>query len=193
MELTATLALVVSTAAALFTWATASEQRKTRIDDKFPYIVVRSRKRQRASDTIDELRLVNVGRGPAFITKFVVKGLDMLDGIHSYTDGDHTDEIDRVIGPEIGNPDLQCWFAWGTPQDIRADSPRPEKVSIGIAYKDIGGRLFRSGIINGKPVWDPPLDFSHTRFCLWTQKFCGKEETEESVNRLRAFLGTTIV
>ncbi len=185
MDLIAVLALAVSSAAAFFTWGAVSEQRKTRMDDKFPYMVVRSRKNH--DTNVDELRLVNAGRGPAFITKFVVKGLDRLDGQHEYKDGDHTDGIDRIIGPEIGNPDLQCWFAWGTPHHLRSG-----EVSIGIAYKDIGGRLFRSGIIDVKPVWDPPSEYSQTRLRLLMQKFCGKEETEESVNRLRAFLGMAV-
>jgi hypothetical protein len=181
------------------------------MDDKFPCMVVRSRKRTKTNALgqeveSDELRLVNVGRGPAFITKFKVKGLDKIcpakddNGedmrnekgeiiYRDYEDGDHTDGIDKVIGPDVGDPDLQCWFAWGTPHDLRVDSPRPEKVSIGIAYKDIGGREFRSGIIDGKPVWDPPLEFSHTRLCIWLQNYCGKEEPEELVKRLRAFLG----
>ena len=86
-------------AAALYTWVVSGEQRKTRLDDKFPCMVVRCR--NNPATKVDELRLVNAGRGPAFITKFVVKGLDKLDGIHRYVDGDHIDGIDRVIGPEM--------------------------------------------------------------------------------------------
>lgn len=186
--------------AAFYAGVTSSEQRKTRMDDKFPCMVVRSRKNP--DSKVDEIRLVNVGRGPAFMTKFVVKGLDKIyprkddqgepilndkgeKTCHDYPDGNHIDEIDRVIGPETGNPDLQCWFAWGTPENLRS-----EKVSIGITYNDVGGREFKSGIIKGKPVWNPPPEFSHSRLCLWLQKFCGKEEASESVKALRTFLAS---
>jgi len=180
--MTAMLALIVSIAVAFLTWVMYREQRQTRMDDKFPCIIVRSRKNPDTS--VDELRLVNAGRGPAFITRFVVKGLDKLDGKHEYKDGDHTDEIDRVIGPDMGNLDLQCWFAWGTPANLRS-----EKVSIGIAYKDTGDRIFESGIIKGKPVWDPPPEFSDSKLCVRLQRLCGKEETSEPVKELRIFLG----
>jgi hypothetical protein len=169
--------------AAFYTWITAREQRKTRRDDKFPYLVVRSiRTEQRAHF----LGLVNVGRGPAFITMFITKGLSELhsnSGIRFAKDGDHTHEIDRVIGPGVANLDFLSWFAYGKPENLRS-----EEVSIGMEYKDIGGRVFRSGIIKGKPVWDPPLEFRHTKFSLWVQKLRGKEEEAEGVKELRAFL-----
>lgn len=182
--MTAILALIVSIVVAFLTWVIYREQCQTRMDDKFPYMVVRSRKNP--DTNVDELRLVNAGRGPAFITRFVVKGLDKLDGAHEYKDGDHTDQIDRVIGPDMGNLDLQCWFAWGTPANLRS-----EKVSVGIAYKDIAGRIFESGIIRGKPVWGPPPEFSYTRMCMWLQWLCGKDGTSDSVKELRRFLDMT--
>jgi hypothetical protein len=173
--------------AVIYTGITAREQRKTRRDDKFPYMVVRSIEK-RTGDGLrtgnHELRLVNLGRGPAFITMFRMKGLSKSSRNEKIAqDGDHTHMIDRVIGPEVGNPDLQCWFAHGTPDVLRR-----EEVSIGLEYKDIGNRVFRSGIINGKPVWDHPLEFSHTKFSLWLQKLRGKEEQVEGVKELREFL-----
>jgi len=169
--------------AAIYTGITANEQRKTRRDDKFPYMVVRSIK---VESNEWELRLVNLGRGPAFVTTFKTEGLGELPlnkPRNIAQDGYHTHEIDRVIGPEVGNPDLECMFAYGSPKVLR----KPE-VSIGIEYKDIGGRVFRSGIIKGKPVWDPPLEFRHTKFSLWAHKLRGKEEEAEGVKELRAFL-----
>ena len=122
------------------------EQRKSRTDDKFPCIVLRSRlnpsRPTTQESTPDEwkLRLVNVGRGPAFIEYFETKGLPC------YVDGVHTDGIDRVIGPDTGDPDLQVDFANGTPDHLRL-----RKVIVVIRYRDIEGNLFESNLIDGKP------------------------------------------
>lgn len=179
MEVLATIASIISVVALTASIMTmhyqrvsSNEQRRTRLDDKFPCIVVRSRKNR----SIYEVRLVNIGKGPAFITQFEVKGLDRLHSDHEYKDGDHTDEIDRALGPEVGDPALQCWFAWGSPKQLRA-----ETVSIGIAYTDIEHREFRSGIIRGKPVWKPPQDFYNSDY----------ERTKEEmdlIEELRVFL-----
>lgn len=166
MDTIALGAAIGTIAAAIYAGVAASEQRRTRMDDKFPCMVVGSR-------NDDELRLVNIGRGPAFITQFAVEKLDELVAGKKYEDGDKTIYIDRVIGPEVGDPALQCHFAWGGAKDIREDSPRPEKVSIGIAYEDIGGRLFRSGIIRGTPVWYPPQEFRRSALDIWVQNIFG--------------------
>jgi len=159
---------IVAISALAYTGITAwliLDQRESRLDDKFPCVSVRSRKNSDTED--DEIRLVNVGRGPAFITKFLVEGLHKISPTkkqgkiihddkgeiiyHDYPDGDYTGKIDKVLGPEIGNPDLQCWFAWGTPEDLRS-----KKVTITIHYRDLAGRLFESGIDKGEPYYKPP-------------------------------------
>jgi hypothetical protein len=167
-----------------FTGWMVIEHRRTRVNDKFPCLVVRSRLNMDTRE--NEARLVNVGRGPALITKLVTGGLDKLQGFHEYKDGDHTHEIDRIIGPEIGNPDLQCWFAYGSPADLRKKT-----VSIGIEYKDMGGRIFRSGIIHGIPVWETPPEFTFTTICLWLhEKFCKGQGNIKHVSDLQIFLNS---
>jgi len=168
----ATVSAIGALTAAIYTAITAREQQKTRRDDKFPCVVVRSIKTEQKRHF---LALANVGRGPAFVTMFMTKGLSELgshSGLKFAKDGNHTHEMDRVIGPGEANLDFLSWFAYGNPDDLRS-----KEVSIGIEYKDIGGRVFRSGIINGKPVWDPPLDF-----------LCGDKEEAEGVRELREFL-----
>ena len=142
---------VVAISTTVYTGITAwliFEQRKSRIEDKFPCIVMRSRlnpSRMTAHGaTADEwkLRLVNIGRGPAFIEHFETKGLP------HYADGTHTDDIDKVIGPDVGDPDLQVDFADGTPTDLR----RPGAVVL-IRYRDIAGNVFESRLVAGKPEY----------------------------------------
>jgi hypothetical protein len=103
--------------------------------------------------------------------------------VPEYTDKDHVDDIDRVIGPEVGDPDLQCHFAYGASCDLRK-----EDLSIGIEYEDTGGRVFRSGIIRGKPVWDPPPEFRLSWLAIQRQKIRGQGEVSDLVKELRAFL-----
>lgn len=189
MDTIALGAAIGTIAAAIYAGVAANEQRRTRMDDKFPCMVVRSRDvgpidhKYAKIVATQQLRLVNVGRGPAFITKFRIRN------VTGHKDGDHTIHIDRVIGPEVGDPALQCHFAWGTPQDIREDSNKPDKVSIGICYEDTGGRIFRSGIIRGTPVWDPPPEFRLSWFAIQRQRICRKEiEVSDLVKELRAFL-----
>jgi F0F1-type ATP synthase membrane subunit c/vacuolar-type H+-ATPase subunit K len=126
------------------------EQRESQLNDKFPCIVVRSR----LMPTLPEhsgaggwtLRLVNVGRGPAFIESFETTGLP-----------GRTDDVDKVIGPDIGDPYSQVQFAHGYPADLT--SP---KVTIIIRYHDIVGRGFESGIMEGKPFFHSPKGFCGT-------------------------------
>jgi len=128
-------------------------QRKSRLDDKFPCIVVRSRFSPLATDKKEwTIRLVNISRGPAFIEYFHTIGL----GACSRKDGDNTDDIDKVIGPDMGDPDLQVAFAMGHPERLRS----PE-VKIVIHYRDIAGRLFKSRLIAGKPEYERPPWYGH--------------------------------
>lgn len=145
---------IVAISTVVYTGITAwliFEQRKSRTDDKFPCVVVRSRMTQSRPTahgaTADEwkLRLVNVGRGPAFIEYFETKGLPQ------YADGDHSRDIDKVIGPDVGDPDLQVDFADGTPDHLRLP-----KVTIVIHYRDIAGNLFKSRLTAGKPEYERP-------------------------------------
>lgn len=142
---------VVAVSTVVYTGITAwliFEQRRSRVEDKFPCIVVRARlnpsRVTALGVTTDEwkLRLVNVGRGPAFIEHFETAGLP------HYVDGVHTDAIDKVVGPDVGDPDLQVDFADGTPDDLR----RPG-VRILVKYRDIAGNLFESILIGGKPSY----------------------------------------
>jgi hypothetical protein len=169
--------------------------RKNGTNDKFPCIVVRTRKNAFTEDSkrkdeskedssIDNnkkapseeeksqrqwgIRLLNIGRGPAFIQHFVTEGLTRgkpPDDWFRYSDGIHTQDIDKVIGPEVGDPNLQVHFAYGDSEFLRSD-----KVSIGIIYNDIAGRQFKSGIIKRNPVWDPPPEFFHLKLSLWLRK-----------------------
>ena len=91
------------------------------------------------------LRLVNIGRGPAFIEYFHTTGL------HHYDSGNHANDIDKVIGPDVGDPDLQVEFAAGSPADLRLPG-----VEIVIRYRDMAGRLFESRIREGIPYYEPP-------------------------------------
>ncbi len=121
------------------------QQRRSRLDDKLPCVVVRARLNPSRSgqwgQTPDEwkLRLINIGVGPAFIEQFETKGLSALK------DGDHTQDIDRVIGADSGDPDQQVDFANGTPLDLRKSGTH-----ITIRYKDIAGRRFETQFHAGR-------------------------------------------
>ena len=142
----------------LFTGGIILQQRKSRLDDKLPCIVVRARMNPsrlvQGGRTRDEwkLRLINIGVGPAFIEHFETKGLPSL------VDGDHTQVIDRVVGAEVGDPDQQVDFADGTPDDIRR-----EGTQFVIRYKDIAGRSFETRIVAGQTEF--------VRCCNWLK--CG--------------------
>jgi hypothetical protein len=124
------------------------DQQESRLGDKFLSIVVRAREDPcRQPGATGEIRLVNVGRGPAFIEHFHVTGLS--DG--SRPDGNHSDDIDRAIGPDVGDPRLQVAFALCRPEVLR----QPD-VTIIIRYHDIARRVFTSGIRNGQPFYEPP-------------------------------------
>jgi hypothetical protein len=85
------------------------------------------------------LRLINIGRGPAFIEHFETHGL------RGYPDGIHTNDIDTVIGPDVGDPGQQIEFAGGVPADLRQ-----REVRIIIRYRDIADRQFETEFINGR-------------------------------------------
>ncbi len=126
------------------------EQRESQLNDKFPCIVVRSRHVVHVSGVTPTTyewkpRLVNIGRGPAFIEYFETTGLEP-----HYKNGVHTDEIDKVIGPNVGDPDLEIPFANGTPEVLRRS-----EVTIVVRYHDIAGRVFTSGIREGNPFYEP--------------------------------------
>jgi hypothetical protein len=144
--------VVAAIAAGVYAFLTnrlLSEQRASRLDDKFPYISVRAREDlSRPPGATWEIRLVNIGRGPAFIEYFETTGLP------SYPDGVHTGDIDKVIGPDVGDPHLQVAFALGPPANLRLPS-----LTIVIRYRDIAGRVFTSGITAGEPVFEPPEGF----------------------------------
>jgi hypothetical protein len=141
-------AVVAAGVYAFLTYRLLSEQQRSWIDDKFPCIVVRAREdRSRQPGGTWEIRLVNIGRGPAFIEYFHTTGLSG----GSCPDGDHTRSIDKVIGPDVGDPHLQVAFALGPPATLRLPS-----VTIIIRYRDIAGRPFESGIIAGEPFFIPP-------------------------------------
>jgi hypothetical protein len=133
------------------------EQRRSRIDDKFPCVVVRSLRmpvvRQDGSASNQRtLRLINIGRGPAFIEHFSTTGL----GNYGPDDGDNTHKIDKVIGPDTGDPYLHVEFAEGS----RSVLQQPN-VEIVIRYHDVAGRLFKSGITAGKPWYERPPWYGH--------------------------------
>jgi hypothetical protein len=141
---------IVAISALAYTVMTALlilEQRRSRIDDKFPCIVVRSIRmpvvrKDGSAGREWTLRLVNVGRGPAFIDSFRTEGLRN----YGPNDGDNTAKIDKVIGPDMGDPYLHVEFAEGSPTVLQRSD-----VKIVINYRDIAGRLFESGIREGKP------------------------------------------
>jgi hypothetical protein len=130
---------------AFLTYRLLSEHQKSQLNDKFPCVVVRAR-RNPFTNTL-EIGLVNVGRGPAFIQSFDTNGLSHL----RCSDGDHTDDIDNVIGPNAGNPDLQVVFAYGESKPITAPD-----VTVVIHYRDIAGRLFKSRFVAGKLDYERP-------------------------------------
>jgi hypothetical protein len=135
---------------AFITYRLLSEQRKSRLDDKFPCVIVRGRFGPRVASVMTTgnewtIRLVNIGRGPAFIDHFETTGLP------GYPDGVHTSDIDKVIGPDVGDPDLQVAFAVGHPSVLRQPG-----VAIVIHYRDIARRLFKSRLIAGKLDYEFP-------------------------------------
>jgi hypothetical protein len=141
-------AVVAATVYAFITSRLLSEQRRNWIDDKFPCIFVRW-----GNDPCDDtwtIRLVNVGRGPAFIEFFHTSGFSSF----RCGDGDHTQEIDKVIGPDVGDPTSQVRFALGSKERFK-----PGEVTVVIRYRDIAGRLFESGVTAGKPVFEPAKGF----------------------------------
>ncbi len=123
------------------------EQRRNRIDDKFPCIVARSRLNPKRAKDIWRLQLVNIGRGPAFIEYFHTTGLSGC----ACNDGDNTDKIDNVIGPDVGDSDLQVTFGYGEPEYLKQSG-----VKIVIRYRDMAGRLFESRLIAGKLEYERP-------------------------------------
>ncbi len=139
---------IVATVYTVITGWLIIEQRKSRLDDKFPCIVVRCLYGPGITTFEKQwtLRLVNIGRGPAFIKHFYTEGVPYI------ADGVHTDDIDNVIGPEVGDPDLQISFAPTNHPSTFQQSPW----TIIIRYLDIAGRMFESGIKEGKPFYKPP-------------------------------------
>lgn len=136
-------------------------------NDKFPCIIVKGRHRREDQITKEGLRkwgvrLVNVGGGPAFIDDLDVQGLteepEGANGPSKKQNGNRTDNIDKVIGPDVGDPDLQMEFAGE--DDILILQRRT--VIIEVKYHDITGRNFMSGIRNGFPFWEPPDDFKYS-------------------------------
>jgi len=128
------------------------ENQRSGKNDKFPCIVVKARRNPNATEHPEKewsIRLINIGRGPAFIKRFAVYGLT------DYRDGDRTDDTDKVIGPEVGDPDLEIEFTFERDLAIL----RSPDVTIEIWYEDIAGREFVSGIRRGIPCWHPPKDF----------------------------------
>lgn len=127
----------------IITWRLLREAQRTRKADKMPCVIIRSRRNppeEMAAGMTGErwdLRLVNVGSGPAFIDRFET------NGVPNYTDGQHV--IDQVIGPDVGDPDLQIAFAEGGP-----DVVRNPKVKIGIRYHDIYGQSFETIYEDGR-------------------------------------------
>lgn len=121
------------------------QQRRSRQDDKLPCVVVRARlnpsRAVPGGVTTDEwkLRLINIGVGPAFIVHFRTTGIPGL------SDGDHTHDIDHVLGADNGDPDQQIDFANGTPGDLRTPDAQ-----IIVRYKDVAGREFESRICGGR-------------------------------------------
>ena len=143
---------------AFITHRLISEQRKNWLDDKFPCISVRARFDRRPTPVATNenewtVRLVNIGRGPAFIDYFHTMGLSG----HSCDNGDRTDGIDKVIGPDVGDPHLQVAFAQGAHPSVL----RQPEVAIIIRYHDIAGRSFESGIREGLPFYEPPWRHGH--------------------------------
>lgn len=121
------------------------EQRETRKDDKLPCVVIRSRlnpaREVHGGMTSDEwkLRLINIGGGPAFIEHFETTGVPGLEN------GAHTNAIDQVIGPDVGDPDQQIDFASGEPSVLREPGVR-----IVVRYRDVSKRLFETRLENGR-------------------------------------------
>jgi hypothetical protein len=134
-----------------------SAQRESQLNDRFPCIVVRSRlipRRDTSTGYFPEvwtIRLVNIGQGPAFIKYFRTAGLSDC----GCEDGEHTQDIDKVIGPNVSDPDLRVEFARGQPDILCPATLRSKEVIIIIGYHDIAGRSFESGI-KGQPFYKPP-------------------------------------
>jgi hypothetical protein len=153
------------------------ETRRNGINDKFPCIIVKGRERRK--EQRDEglkrwgVRLINIGRGPAFIDDLNVQGLTEYSqgsqGPLNKVNGNRTHNIDKVIGPDVGDPDLQMEFAGQ--EDIlilqRSD------VTIEVKYHDITGRNFMSGIRKGVPFWEPPDDFKYGILDRLRNRICG--------------------
>lgn len=142
-------------------------------NDKFPCVIVKARLNPNTDEesTKDEkkkwsIRLINVGRGPAFIKKFTTYGLT------TYPDGDNTDQIDKVIGPDVGDPHLQIEFTF----EVDLAILREPRLTIEIQYEDISGRLFISGIEKGMPFWKPPMDFKEGFFQRLVNCFGGRRQ-----------------
>jgi hypothetical protein len=135
------------------------ESQRSGKNDKFPCVIVKARLNCNYDEksTEDEkkkwsIRLINVGRGPAFIKKFTAHGLT------TYPDGDNTHLIDKVIGPDVGDSHLQIEFTFEKDLGIL----REPRVTVEIQYEDIAGRQFVSGIEKGVPLWKPPTDFKES-------------------------------
>lgn len=147
------------------------ENQRNGRNDKFPCVIVKARAREELNVEPEKpwsIRLINVGRGPAFIKKFTVCGLTSYNG-------DCTHLIDKVIGPDVGDPHLQIEFTFEKDLGILRES----RVTIEIQYEDIAGRPFRSGIEKGIPFWKPPRDFKESLLWRLINYVRGKKEDED--------------
>lgn len=148
------------------------ETRRNGRNDKFPCIIVKGRHRTQYQIERENLkkwgiRLINVGRGPAFIYYFNVAGLTERQGSPgpqgppgepgSPVNGNRIHDIDKVIGPEVGDQNLQMEFA----EEEEILILQRENCTIIVKYRDILGREFTSGIRNGDPIWEAPNDFKY--------------------------------
>jgi hypothetical protein len=147
-------AFVAPTVYALMILYLVFENQRGSKNDKYPCVIAKARKNPEPNNPDDKwsIRLINVGRGPAFIKKFTTYGLT------TYPEGDNTHLIDKVLGPGPGDANLQIEFTF----EVDLEILRSPDVTIEIEYEDIAGRSFISGIERGNPFWKPPVDFKES-------------------------------
>ena len=92
------------------------------------------------------LYLVNIGCGPAVVTKFLISDGDKKEQNNYY------DLLDiKTIGPNSGDLNMQIMVRNTTSQ---VDT---KTISATIEYSDLFNRMFRTQIIHGKTVFEGPL------------------------------------
>ena len=93
-------------------------------------------------------RIVNVGRGPAIITKF--------DSSKFNIKGNKTNKVDNVIGPSSDN-ELEICFAYG-PKAANSNALQDSGTYLLIEYKDIFGNKYKTEFKNCSSIFERVCD-----------------------------------